>query len=64
LRTIYAHLSEVVVKAGDKVSRGQMIARVGRTGRVPKDIQTDHLHFEVREATNPINPMKLLPEVK
>ncbi len=64
LRTIYAHLSEVVVKAGDKVSRGQMIARVGRTGRVPKDIQTDHLHFEVREATNPINPMKLLPELK
>ncbi len=64
LRTIYAHASEVVVKAGDKVSRGQMIARVGQTGRVPKDIQTDHLHFEVREATNPINPIKLLPERK
>ena len=64
LRTIYAHNSEVLVKAGDKVRRGQVIARVGRTGRSPRNVTGDHLHFEIREAADPLNPLNLLPPIK
>lgn len=55
--TAYAHASEVLVKRGDKVKRGQAIALVGSTG----NITTPQLHFEVRKGKRPLNPVKYLP---
>ncbi|HET8703760.1 M23 family metallopeptidase [Castellaniella sp.] len=52
LRTRYAHASSVLVKAGDIVRQGQLIARVGSTGRSTGA----HLHFEVRMADYPLDP--------
>jgi murein DD-endopeptidase MepM/ murein hydrolase activator NlpD len=44
-RTLYGHLSELYVKAGDVVRQGEVIGRVGSTG-----LSTGpHLHFELRE---------------
>ncbi len=55
----YAYSSRNLVKRGDKVRRGQMIARSGRSGtaRVPK------IHFELRKNSNPVNPIKHLKRV-
>ncbi len=52
--TIYAHLDDFEVKAGDKVSRGQLIGHVGNTGKST----APHLHYEVRfkdVSQNPVN---------
>jgi murein DD-endopeptidase MepM/ murein hydrolase activator NlpD len=52
----YAHLSKSMVKSGDVVLKGQLIAQVGSTGRTTGP----HLHFEVREKGIPLNPNKFL----
>jgi lipoprotein NlpD len=57
LVTIYAHNSENAVKEGDRVARGQLIAKVGQTGRA----DGPHLHFEVRQLDKPQNPLLYLP---
>ncbi|MDO5536159.1 MAG: M23 family metallopeptidase [Desulfovibrionaceae bacterium] len=53
-RTVtYAHMSEILVKKGQKVSRGQYVGRVGCTGVTTGS----HLHIGVRDAKgNPVNP--------
>lgn len=55
--TAYAHASELHVKRGEKVTRGQVIGRVGATGNV----NSPQLHFEVRRGKTPLDPAKHLP---
>jgi murein DD-endopeptidase MepM/ murein hydrolase activator NlpD len=58
LVTVYAHNSRNVVQEGDWVRRGQIVARVGQTGRA----SGPHLHFEVRKDNQARNPLRYLPE--
>lgn len=52
IMTLYGHCSELLVTAGQKVSRGDVIAKVGSTGRSTGN----HLHFEVRKNGSVIDP--------
>ena len=57
ITTRYGHMSAILVRAGDHISRGQLIGRMGSTGRSTGN----HLHYEVRidgRAVNPIPFMK------
>ena len=57
IETRYGHLSKMTVRAGERVTRGQLIGRMGSTGRSTGS----HLHYEVRidgRAVNPIPFMK------
>jgi murein DD-endopeptidase MepM/ murein hydrolase activator NlpD len=54
--TAYAHNSELLVRRGQRVKRGQTIAKVGRTGNV----SSPQLHFEIRKGTDAVDPMKFL----
>jgi murein DD-endopeptidase MepM/ murein hydrolase activator NlpD len=55
--TAYAHASELMVKRGDTVKRGQIIGRSGQTGNVT----APQLHFEIRKGKVPVDPMQFLP---
>jgi len=54
--TAYAHAKELLVKRGDQVKRGQVIARSGQSGNV----NAPQLHFEVRKGASPLDPTKFL----
>jgi murein DD-endopeptidase MepM/ murein hydrolase activator NlpD len=54
--TAYAHNSKLLVTRGQKVQRGQVIARVGATGAVAEP----QLHFEVRRGSRALDPMDYL----
>ncbi len=56
LRTLYAHCSKISVVPGQRVSKGQVIAYVGNTGKSTGP----HLHFEVRVNNKRVDPMKYL----
>jgi len=54
--SVYAHNREILVKEGQAVSRGQRIAELGDT-----DADRPKLHFEIRKAGKPVDPMRYLP---
>lgn len=56
LETRYAHASLLLVKAGERVEKGQIVAQVGSTGRSTGP----HLHYEIRLNGNPLDPRKYL----
>jgi len=54
--TAYAHASELEVKRGDTIKRGQVIAKSGQTG----DVGSPQLHFEIRKGSSPVDPIQFL----
>jgi len=56
LSTVYAHLSRILVREGQRVQQGHIIGKVGNTGTSTGP----HLHFEVREKGDAKNPMNYL----
>jgi murein DD-endopeptidase MepM/ murein hydrolase activator NlpD len=58
VKTRYGHLSEVFVKLGDRIKRGEKVAAVGNTGKSTGP----HLHYEVRVNGIPENPRKFILE--
>jgi len=52
----YAHNEQLMVRRGDKIRRGQVIAKAGRSGSVERP----QLHFELRQGSKPVDPMKHL----
>jgi murein DD-endopeptidase MepM/ murein hydrolase activator NlpD len=54
--TVYAHMSKLRVKEGQRVSRGDRIGDMGSTGRSTGV----HLHYEVHQSGKPVNPMSFI----
>lgn len=55
--TLYAHASKLIARTGDKVRRGDFIAKVGKTGNA----RGAHLHFELRDRDNkPLDPIRFM----
>ena len=54
----YAHNEEILVKRGDKVKRGQIIAKAGATGAVSQPL----VHFELRKGSRPVDPTKYMSD--
>lgn len=52
----YAHNSKIVVKRGEKIKRGQIVAKAGKTGMVNQP----QLHFELRKGSKPVDPLKYM----
>jgi len=56
IKSRYGHLAQMLVRAGDRVRRGQQVAAIGNTGRSTGP----HLHYEVRVNGVPQNPRKFI----
>jgi murein DD-endopeptidase MepM/ murein hydrolase activator NlpD len=54
--TAYAHASELMVKRGDPIKRGQIIAKSGQSG----EVGSPQLHFEIRKGSSPVDPLQFL----
>jgi murein DD-endopeptidase MepM/ murein hydrolase activator NlpD len=54
--TAYAHASELMVKRGDTIKRGQIIAKSGQSG----EVGSPQLHFEIRKGSTPVDPLQFL----
>ncbi len=57
--TAYAHADKLLVKRGDKVSRGQVIAKAGKSG----EVEQPQLHFELRQGSKPVDPLPYLAKI-
>lgn len=57
LRSLYGHLSRILVRPGQEVHRGEVVALVGHTGNATGD----HLHFELRWRGGTVDPRTVLP---
>lgn len=57
--TLYGHASQILVRAGQEVERGEVIALVGMTGITT----APHVHYEVRQNGNPIDPHRFVIDV-
>jgi murein DD-endopeptidase MepM/ murein hydrolase activator NlpD len=56
LETLYGHLSKINVKEGQRITVGDVIGKVGSTGRSTGP----HLHYEIRKNGHPVNPKQYL----
>jgi murein DD-endopeptidase MepM/ murein hydrolase activator NlpD len=56
--TAYAHADQLLVKRGDVIKKGDVIARVGSTGSVDKP----QLHFELRQGKKPVDPTRYIKD--
>ena len=54
--SVYAHTSKILVKKDQTVNKGQKIAELGSS-----DADQPKLHFEIRQQSRPVDPLKLLP---
>jgi murein DD-endopeptidase MepM/ murein hydrolase activator NlpD len=54
--TAYAHASELMVKRGETIKRGQVIAKSGQSG----EVGSPQLHFEIRKGSTPVDPLQFL----
>lgn len=54
--TAYAHASELMVKRGDSIKRGQVIAKSGQSG----EVGSPQLHFEIRKGSSAVDPLQFL----
>lgn len=52
----YAHNDQLLVKRGDKIKRGQVVAKAGKSGTVDQP----QVHFELRQGSKPVDPLKHL----
>lgn len=59
IETVYAHNSRNLVNAGQRVKKGSVIAKIGRTGNATGY----HVHFELRRRGKAINPNRYLPAI-
>ena len=59
IETTYGHNSRNLVKAGQQVKKGSVIAKVGRTGNATGN----HVHFELRRRGEAVNPKRYLPAI-
>lgn len=57
--TAYAHSEDLLVKRGDKVKRGQVIAKAGKTGQVDQP----QVHFELRQGQRPVDPTPFMEKL-
>ena len=57
--TAYAHNDQILVKRGDRVQRGQVISRAGKSGSVDQP----QIHFELRQEAKPVDPMPHLEKL-
>ena len=54
----YAHNHQLLVKEGETIKKGQIIAKMGKT-----DTDSVKLHFEIRQNGKPVDPLTLLPQM-
>lgn len=63
-KTIYGHLSQILVKDRSLVRQGQVIGSVGKTGNASSEVVKPHLHFEIRQGKKAFSPIPFLTKIE